>query len=390
MRAGRRRLRAAALAGILLLGPAAGAVPAATAVIDSRSQEEAKAALEAALPGAGGRLVVVSPHDYLQSILLPLRRAGVLKDIVAVLPFDNALSGDDLRGVVSFLDRAGVPQEDRKTFSLSDGCVAGTIEGMPVRLCTLTTIPPQDARRILALDTAFLPAIYRNDVKTPMVDLAWKVVLTLRKRGMTAGEVVLFDATGRPDFPLEAGYLATLLREMLSDPERFSASLPEKWRLLKAAETAYFFAQYDEGMALYREYLGKNPGDASACLRIALMAMRDLDVEMALQWINRAADASRVYRRAYAEVAEYVQRKELYEDAERILLAGLAKFPKDAGLATSLAATYLARGEDLRRRGDDEGAKELFGAAAGVEGAEPRMRERARALAGDAGPGSAR
>ncbi len=349
----------------------------------ARSQAEASDALEKRLPDVGGRLLLVSPHDYLTGLLLPLRREGVLKELTVVLPFDNSLTQGHLEEMRSFLEKAGVTGEDRKTFTLDNGSITGRIEGMVVAVHAMTGLPRQDRSSLVVIDTAFLPAVYRNEVKMPMVDLAWKLVLTLKDRGMaSAGSVVIFDATGRSDFPLEFGYLAALIKEMVSSPGDFAASLPGKWKILKSADGAYFFSQYAEGMSLYREYLRLAPGDASVCYRIAASAIRDLDVDMALHWLGKAVEADPVYKRAFAGVAEYLDRKELHDAAERVLLAGLAKFPKDLALSTNLSALYLSRGEAARKAGDTEGAREYFSLAAGVDGAESQLRDRARSLAG--------
>ena len=348
----------------------------------ARSQREARELLAKELPGAGGRLLLVSPHDYLATLILPLRREGALKELAVVLPFDNVLGEEHLEQVRTFQEQAGVPEEDRKTLRLSGGSIGGAIGGMPFALYTLAGLPRQEGREfLLALDTSFLSAVYRNEVKTPMVDLAWKLVLTLRDRRVFANRAVLFDAVGRADFPLEQGYLMILAREMLSDPGRFSDTLPEKWRMLKAAESAYFFAQYADGMALYRRYLEAAPGDASACYKIAMMAIRDLDVDMSLQWVNKAVEADPLYKRAYSEIGGYLFRKDLLDAAERVLLAGLNRFPKDPLLATNLAALYLSRGEALREAGETGAAAEFFALAADVEGADPPMRERAKTMA---------
>jgi len=336
--------------------------------------------LERMLPDAGGRLVLVSPSDYLSTLVLPLRRAGALKEIDVVLPFDNVLTPDHLTEIRAFLEKGGISEEDRASLAFDNGAIRGEIEGMRLSLRTLRGLPNVDGGRVVALDTSFLTAVFRNEVKTPMVDTAWRLVLTLRERGVSARRILILDTAGRADYPLEYGYLSALLREMLSAPETFTGVLPEKWRILKAAEGAYYFAQNEEAMALYREFLTRAPGDASACYKIAMMALRDLDVDMSLQWLNKAAAADPLYKRAYTEAAGYLYRKDLFDGAERILLAGLSKFPKEPVFATNLAAIYLSRGEALRRGGDEAGANEFFGMAAGVDGAKPQMRERARSL----------
>jgi len=355
-------------------------------VSTARSQREAREALEKGLPGAGGRAFLVSPHDYLGTLLLPLRRAGALKELVVLLPHDNVLTDGHLDELRGFLEKGGVAEGDRKGLRLESGSIRGEIEGMRVRISTLTALPKQEGDFLVVLDTAFLPAIYRNEVKTPMVGLARRLMLTLADRNVRGDTVVLFDAVGRADFSLEQGYLASLLREMIATPRDFTNTPPEKWRILAAAETAFFFSQYAEGMTLYKEYLGRMPADASACYKIALMAIRDLDVDLSLHWLVKAAEADPLYLRGFSEVAGYLFRKELYEGAERVLLSGLSKAPNDPLLATNLSALYLSRGEALREAGETGSALDFFSLAAGVEGAEPSLRDRARSMAGPAIP----
>ncbi|MDD5761339.1 MAG: hypothetical protein PHP88_02370 [bacterium] len=347
----------------------------------ARSQREAKEALEKGLPGAGGRALLVSPHDYLGTLLLPLRKAGVLKELIVLLPHDNVLTDGHLEELRGFLEKGGIPEGDRKTLRFDKGSVRGAIEGMPVLISTLKALPKQVGEFLVVLDTAFLPAVYKNEVKTPMVDLARRLTLTLADRNVGAKAVVILDAVGRADFPLDQGYLPGLLRELISTPGDFADDLPEKWRILKAADGAFFFSQYAEAMLLYKEYLGKAPGDASACHKIATMAYRDLDVDLSLHWLVKAVEADPLYRRAFSDVAGYFFQKELFEGAERVLLSGLSKFPKDPLFSTNLSAIYLSRGEAARDAGDPEAAREFFSLAAGIEGAEPRMRDRARSMA---------
>jgi len=322
------------------------------AVSTARSQGEAKGAIEKGLPGAGGRALLVSPHDYLGTLLLPLRRAGALKELVVLLPHDNVLMEGHLDELRGFLEKGGVPEGDRVGFRLDSGSIRGEIEGMPVRISTLTALPKQEGDFLVVVDTAFLPVLYKNEVKTPMVGLARRLVLTLADRNVRGDSAVLLDAVGRPDFSLEQGYLAPLLREMMTAPGDFTNTPPEKWRILGAAETAFFFAQFAEGMTLFREYLGKMPTDASACYKIALMAIRDFDLDLSLHWLVKAVEADPLYLRGFSEVAGYLFRKELYEGADRVLLSGLSKAPNDPLLATNLSALYLSRGEAFREAGE--------------------------------------
>lgn len=356
-------------------------------ILKVRNAAEAAEALRRELPKAAGRLILFSPHDYLAEIILPLHREGVLQDLVAVLPAEGMLTPASRDGVRAFLEAGGVAGDDRATFVADNGTVTGRIGRLSVVLCTPKGLRRPEMESVVALDTAFLAAMYRDDVKTPMVALARKLVATMRARLVTASAVVIFDASGRPDFPLDFGYLPTLLKEIVSAPESFAAAPPEKWRLLAAAETGYFFMQFQLAAPLYARFLELAPGEPSACYRLAWMAARDLEVDAALPWLARAA-SDPPYRRGYAEIAEYLFRKGRVDGAERVLRAGLAAFPKDPVIATNLAGLYLASGVAAGDAGDLTVAARFFDAAAKVEGADPLLIRKARSMGG-ARPGRA-
>jgi len=346
-----------------------------------RSETEAKEEIGRSLAVTGGKILLVSPHDYLSRVLIPLRKRGVLTDLQVILPIEVAFGPDDLEGIRKKLEAEGVPEGDRSSFRWDNTTVSGRIDGMPVSIYTLPGYPRQEAPRLVVVDTSFFPAVYRNEVTTPMIGLVIRLARTLTSRNVTAGKVLILDALGRADFPLEHGFLPHLLKELLGDPESFSRGLPERWAALAAADHAYFFAQYPEAVTQYREYMDlAGRVDPSACYKVALMTARDLDAAMALQWINKAAASDNVYRRAYGEAAEYLFRKELYEQAESILKGGLERFPRDPPLATALAALYIQRAEAIRDTGDEPGARAYLQLASEVEGASPLIKERLRSL----------
>jgi hypothetical protein len=351
-----------------------------------RSESEAKEAIGRDLPTTGGKILLVSPHDYLSLVLIPIRKGGVLADLQVILPVEVSFGPEDLGGIRKRLEAEGIAEGDRSSFRWDNTTVSGRIDGMPVSIHTLPGYPRQETPRLVVVDTSFFPVVHRNEVATPMVGLAIKLVRTLASRNVTAGKVLILDALGRADFPLEHGFLPQLLKELAEDPGSFSSGLPERWAAMAAADHAYFFAQYPEAVTQYREYMDlAGRVDPSACYKVAMMTVRDLDVPMALHWINKAAASDNLYRRAYGEAAEYLVRKELYDQAERILKGGLERYPGDPPLATALAAIYIRRAETLRDAGDEPGALAYLRLASEVEGASPGIKERLRTLAHPAG-----
>ncbi|HEY5995931.1 MAG TPA: hypothetical protein VIU29_02875, partial [Candidatus Deferrimicrobiaceae bacterium] len=244
---------------------------------------------------------------------------------------------------------------------------------------TLSTFPEDASGGVVAIETAFFQDM-QNEVRNPTVTLARRLMATFRERRVAAASAILLDSLGRADYPLELGYLAGLFREMLSSPDKFASGLPAKWGDFASAELARFFSQYPEALELYKKFLDQEGNEPSTCVKIARMAIRDLDVPFALQWVNRAASSDPLYRRAYPELAEYLYGKDMFDQSERVIRAGLAKFPKDPILATGLARFLVARGEAALEKDDPQFAEANFREAMQVEGADPDIVEKASRL----------
>lgn len=353
--------------------------PAATLQV-ARGLSESRERLAAALEAGGRRLLLLSRTNFLRLLILPLRREGRLDECVVVLPADDALTEGKVGVLLEAMKYDGVSDADRAGFTIDNGTFRGRIEGMPVVFATLGTLPAGNGvPRVVAIEDAFFQDM-RNEVRSPVTALVRKLNSTMHARHVASTGMVLLDTSDRPDSPLEDGYLTLLFREALSSPALFAERLPPKWEAFAAGELARYFAQYPEAFDAYRRFLEAQPDEASTCFKIAMMAIRDLDVPFALQWINRAAAADPRYRRGFAELAAYLFGKDMFDPAERVIRAGLARFPKDPVLATGLANFHIARGEAARESGDSELAAANFRSAAEVEGADREAREKANRL----------
>lgn len=378
-----------AVAGILLAillssqgrGPAAAAVIGADPVGDARivrSPDETLKALEEALPRSAGRLLLLSQYLYMEDLILPLAKRGILKELVVVLPSEKALGADALDGIRRSLAGEGVSPSDLETFTFDNGVVRGKLGRVPSSLSALPGIRDDPRPHTVAIDAFFLLGVYRSEASTPMVDLAGKLVVTLRSRKVDASSVILLDPALRAAFPLEHAVLALMLREMVVSPGDFREALPEKWRTRKRADLLYFFLQAEEASDLYGAWYSNEPRDASAPYRVALLAAGELDVERSVRWMDKAASSDPAFRRGYLEIARRFEEKKRSGAAERILGDGLAKFPKDPLLSTALAGYLIGSGDAASAKGDRREAGRCYRKAALLEGADPGIREEAK------------
>ncbi len=362
------------LAGIAWEGNSHGGIIGKDPPSNVRSERSVEAILSGIggrIEDCGGRLLSIGSRTFLSELYLPLARSGRLKELFLLIPGGEAMKPDEVTGIRERLAEAGVSRTNQETFRLEDGSVRGVMNGVSVRIFPVTRVPAGVGKgAVVFIDPEFLLSLYRNEVGTPVVELARKLVVTLRDRGVRSEDVFLASLPPSDDASLRYAFLEILLREMIASPATFEESLPEKWEILQKAETASFFAQSAEAALLYRRYLEIEPRDASACYKIAMAAVRDLDDDLALHWLHRAAAIDARFVRGFMSASDYLAKRRLFDPAERILRAGTAAFPRNGPLSTAFAAFLLMRGESTLARGNAAGAQEYFGMAAAVEGAD--------------------
>jgi hypothetical protein len=347
-----------------------------------RTVADGVAELEKSLASVDGNLLVLAQRNVTREFILPVVRSGKARRVDVVLPFAKDPSDSEVDEIRANLVRNGITDMDAMTLKNSKGIISGFIGKVPIRFMSLPRIPDMGEDKVAVLvDPAFILASYRDETRTPVTELARKLVLTLRDRHVRADDVFMIEPDSLDDITMRYGFMGSLLKDMLLHPEAYKENLPERWRLLQEAEYAQSYAQYPDALRLYREYLKAVPDDASACYKIAMMAARDLDEKMALQWANNADRIDPRYARAYLEIADFFEKKGMADLTENFIVAALSNHPTDTRLASTLAAFYLTQGKRAQSGGDSEAATEYFTLAAEVNGADPSIREMAGKLA---------
>lgn len=373
--------RARAVAGLIaarlfLSGAVAAAAPACGEGIEW---------LRARIAEGGGEVLVFTPADRLFDVFLPIRRDKGLERLTVVVPGERPFAEENLSAWKEYLFRMAAGRGD--AFSLDGGALAGTIEGLAVRIVPVGQWrrPPRGGTVIL--DLSFLPALYQDEVRTPFVELVRKFLATLDDRKMDVSRVRPWVAA-REEIPLAYGYLGKLMTEVIRAPAAFRKGLPPKWEELRLGEYFAFFSAFEDAAAHFENYLREEPEDPAVLFRMAMMRFVDREIEQGLRYLHRAFRSDPFYARGYHEAAmHYAERGDLAK-AERILRAGLLGDTANAELKGALARVLLEEAKRMLSRDSGE-AESRFAevAALGLPAeAVERLRaewEKAKAAGGD-------
>jgi tetratricopeptide (TPR) repeat protein len=198
----------------------------------------------------------------------------------------------------------------------------------------------------VVLDLSFLPPMYKDEVRTPFVDLPRKLLATIEDRGLDLSRLRLWVAD-RDRVPLAHGYLPNLASEMVRNPGSFRGEIPRKWRELRQGEYLAFFSAYEEAVPHLQKYLEEVPEDPSVLFLLAQLHFVDREIERGLRFLHRAFKADAYYIRGHREAALQYFRKGELENAERVLRAGLLQDPFTPDLKQGLAYVLLEQAKKL-------------------------------------------
>lgn len=293
---------------------------------------------------SGAGILLFGPNDLLPDLFLPLHGEGKVGALSVVVPSEGPFTEEDLSSFASYV-AAFSPGSDNG-FALRDGAIDGKIGGLAVRVHPLGSWRPPPGEGAVVLDVAFLLALYKDEVRTPVPDLPLRFLAMLEERKVDPGRLLPWVGDRR-DIPLERGYLPKLLAEVARDPKAFGQGLPPKWQLLRTAEQLAYLGMYEQSVSHFEGYLKDEPEEPSVLYRIALTRFVDQDPERGLRFLLRAYKADPYYIRAYSASGFALYRKGELEPAERVVRAGLHLEPDFLDLRMGLGQILLGQAKNL-------------------------------------------
>jgi len=292
-------------------------------------------------------ILLFSAEDQLSRLLessLPVESISLFQ----VVPLERGISAAHFENWRSSLPE---PARTEGAFSLDNGLIHGEGRYRRIRIGPVILPGGWPDHTALVVDAGFFIPLYKDEVRTPMVPLVLKLVATLKNASVRWETVRIINRNSDPVFPLEFGYIPDLLREVLSDPNRFRDSIPEPWAQLDRAQYMAFFGQVEEASRGY-EALFRMGIPAAAWYQAATLSFRGGgDLSEGIRYLAEAAKRDKAYSRGFlVQGAAFWDRGNL-PAAEQVLRKGRELFPENSlvtiGLARNLAEQAAqAREED--------------------------------------------
>lgn len=185
----------------------------------------------------------------------------LFKRIIWVVPSLNLKENIDLEKIKALIKSLELPGSE--TFrSEVNGTITGEINGIRFDVVHPAALPDLTSPVVLHLDLGYFAAIYKNEIKTPLIPLVGETLVKLRNTKWPTNAVTFSYSNHTGQAPLSLRPLGVVIQRLFAEPQLLDQSRPENWQLLgKVLYLENFFQNEDIDYLLTR--MEKNEPNAA-------------------------------------------------------------------------------------------------------------------------------
>lgn len=293
----------------------------------------------------GGQFVVMTTPARFGEMMFRVLDGGNAKQVKFVISGRFRFDDEMLKQWTGFISR-NFPGDEKTVRRHEGGGFFATVAGVETTILPIERWKGEGTGALLVIDLPFIVSLFVDETRSPFPDLPGAVIKALDERKIDIGAAVLFLAD-RSDLPLDREYLVTLSEEAFSDPKRFKEELPAPWTHLRSGENLVFVGLLTRAADRFELFLKERTNEVSVLYRLALGRLLEGETEMGLRYLHSAADKDPYFSRGFAGASFSLYVKERYDEAERVLRAGLHREPNDPDLKTGLARVTFAQAKKM-------------------------------------------
>jgi tetratricopeptide (TPR) repeat protein len=253
--------------------------------------------------------------------------AGMINKVYWVPPTKESVGKEPLDDIKDFLRGFGVGDNELASFVKDKDTMHGVLNGIPVSITDLKNLPKLKEDAVVMIDLTFFADLYKNEVKTPMLDLFAGFVTEVGTRGLHASEVVISYSTANDVVPLEYRFLGDYLYVWLTDPGRLKDGPPLSWYLHSMGMYYETFYQLEDVLQSYSDGIKSDPNDASLHYAFSTAYFSAKDYDNFKLELDRSVELDPAYSTAYLGYAQYFDAKDMPSAAEPMLEAAVKANP---------------------------------------------------------------
>ncbi len=256
-------------------------------------------------------------------------RERIIREIYWAAPAKKSVKTESIARFRKFLKSIGLPKKEVGSFRHYGNGIRGTVAGIPVRIYSIKELPRIRRRMVVLADPSFFKDLYKNEVKTPFLDLFGGVMNLLGASGIRVSDATVSYSSSLPPLSVKDRFIARYLYTYFSDPEKLKNGPPATWKLRSQAMYDGTFYQLNQEAQSYADAIKKDPKDPSLTYDMALALFELKDLKGVRMELANTVGLDKNYYPAYLDMASYFYSQKMHPDSEYFARIAARINPKD-------------------------------------------------------------
>ncbi len=265
-------------------------------------------------------------------------RSDWFREIAWALPLRDPTVVLDLQKFKDQLINAGIASEvELETFTLNEQILNGSLRGVPMRAAALPLIKDLDGPVIVHIDLSYFQPIYKNEIATPLLDIIFQTIQTLKKMRLETLAVTFAYGHRDSQIALDVRFLGEIISYLIEDPLRLDKDIPLNWQRQRDALYLANFFQKDKIRELHEAQEKDEPESAYIKFNLYRSAAEHKEGAKALDYLAQAVKLDPMYALEYLDLSNMAYEKKRPDQALRMLKLAAEVFQEDPFLKIQMA-----------------------------------------------------
>jgi len=253
-------------------------------------------------------------------------RLGMFREVYWVIP-NNFFSQENPENQLrSFLLSNKFSVQDVETFKMQNNQFRGSLQGIPIIVCGLESLPEIKGPLILSIDTDFFPG-YSDNYKASYLKSLHNMFSALRTRNYRIQNAVVSYSVNGDYLPPHLRWIGDAVAMFLSNPGALDEPPSERLTLLQQIDNAYRAVSFGEMLKFTQHYFSRYP-EASLMLYKAYAYMLQGYPEKALAAAMESCSADKRYCAGLPYIGSLYFIDGQCSEAEKFFRAGYSADPE--------------------------------------------------------------
>ncbi len=273
-------------------------------------------------------------------------RNGWFKELAWALPLRDPAQEMSLEKFTDQLLQARIANEEETTsLAVDERVVHGALRDTAFSAAALPLLQGLTGPVIVHIDLSYFQPIYKNEIATPLLDIVFNTLATLKKMHLQTLAVTFSYGHLDSKIALDVRFLGEIIAYLIEDPARLDQPMPVNWQ--RQRDTLYLsnFFKKEEVRKLYEAQDKEAPSKAWIKFNLYRSASEHKEGSKALNYLAEAVRLDPLYALEYEELSNRAYEKGRPDEAFRMLSLASDVFHNDPFIKFQMAQLAQEIGE---------------------------------------------